>query len=317
MSAVPSIYSSDDAYADFYAPRTAQFVAEGAQAQMRPAPKDTTKRALVLIDVQYDFVHPNGNLAVPGAQDDLARTVDFIYRNAEEISSIYVSLDTHREYQVFFNPWWQYEDTGEHPSAFTAIGLSPKGEAIDLSSGRRVRPLIAPKWTLGTYLPTLRDKAKKNLMIWPFHTMEGTPGHCLMPALSEALSFYASARLSQINFITKGTSPFTEHYGIWGAEVEYPGDPSTGINAPMLDVLAQHDEIYVAGQAKKHCVFETVAQQLFYFKNEPDVIRKMHFLDDCTSPVAGMPQAFEDATDAEMDRWAKLGVQFMLSTDSL
>lgn len=316
MNTYPSLYHPSDVTGDFYNARIAEFAEEGRRAGLRPASQDKRKIALNLIDVQWDFVHPTGYLSVPGALDDLHRTIDFIYANVEQISSIFVSMDTHREYQIFYSTWWAYEDNGEHPAPLTRIGLNKKGEAVNLKDGRRMMALIAPVWSY-TYLRELKLQAQKDLMIWPFHTMDGTQGHALMPALREALAFYSTARVSQVNYITKGTSPYTEHYGIWSTEVPYPKDPSTGLNTLMLDALGNHDLIYLAGQAEKHCVFETARQHLNYYRNQPDAIHKMRFLQDCTSPVPGMPQAFEDETDREMASWAHSGLQFVNAADPI
>ena len=313
----PSLFSQKDAYAEMYATRTPEFAAEGRLAGLRPASKDSRKVALVIVDMQWDFVHPTGSLSVPGSQDDLARLVDFVYRNACDITSVYASLDTHREYQIFYETWWKYMDADERPAPFTMITVNPKGEAVDVISGRRMLPVIDPRWSLGTYLPQLKANANKDLMIWPYHSMEGSMGHNLMPSLREALTFYSAARLSQINFLVKGTVPQVEHYGIFAPEVQYPKDPNGGINTAVLDAIATHDLIYVAGEAKSHCVLETMKQLVGYFRNQPDVVRKIRFLVDCTSSVVHPAVDFEALAKAELKKMEKLGVQLVTSVDQI
>lgn len=309
-------YDSSDNFKGMYAPRTDEFIQEGRAVGARPASRDTQKVALILVDVQYDFVAPDGNLSVPGAPEDLQRTVEFIYRNTECISSIFASLDTHNQYQIFYPSWWVYDDNGQHPDAWTMISLNTKGEAVDMA-GRRVRPVIDPLWTLRDYLPTLKANAAKDLMLWPYHCMEGSQGRNIMPSLFEALTYYSAARLSQVNYITKGTCPRTEHFGIWGAEVPDPRDPSTSINAAILDVLGQHDLVYVAGQAKSHCVLETMRQTLNYFRNQPEVIRKLRFLDDCTSSVVAPGIDFDALANEELRKMEKSGIVRVKSTDPI
>ena len=314
----PNLYDKQDAYRGMYQTRTAEFATEGLTAGMSPASRDARKIALLIVDMQFDFVHPDGTLSVPGSQDDLARLTDFIYRNAGVITSIYPSLDTHSEFQIFFPTWWKYQDTGEHVSPFTMIGLNPRGEAVDLGNQRGlVLPTIDPLWSLKTYLPQLKANAQKDLMVWPYHTIQGTLGHNLMPVLREALTFFAAARLSQINFLVKGTVPQVEHYGIFGPEVLYPKNPNGGINTAILDVLANNDLIYVAGEAKSHCVIETMKQLIAHFKNQPEVIRKIRFLSDCTSSVQHPAVDFDTLANTELAKMASLGVQMVKSTDAI
>lgn len=312
----PVLFNPQDAYAGMYATRTSEFAEAGRLARLRPASRDSRKVALVIVDKQWDFVHPTGNLSVPGSQDDLARLLAFIYRNVEEITSIFASLDTHREFQIFYQTWWKYMDADERPAPFTIISVNSQGEAVDMN-GRRVLPVIDPRWSLGTYLPQLKTNANKDLMIWPYHCLLGSMGHNLMPALREALTFYSAARLSQINFLEKGTVPQVEHYGIFAPEVLYPKDPNGGINTAVLDAIAQNDLIYVAGEAKSHCVLETMKQLVGYFRNQPEVIRKLRFLVDCTSSVVHPAVDFEAIAMAELKKMEKLGVQLVLSTDQI
>ena len=305
----PSLYDQKDAFKDMYPARTQAFAEEGRLAGLRPASKDPRKIALIVVDMQHDFVHPNGNLSVPGSQDDVSRLVDFIYRNAEEITSTYVSLDSHQEYQIFFGHWWIDPITKTHPAPFTIITVD------DVARGRW-QPLLDPRWSIN-YLTELKKNAQKDLMIWPEHTMIGTVGHNLVPVLSEALAFHSTARLSQVSFLVKGTVPQVEHYGIFAPEVLYPKNPNGGLNTSILDAIAVHDLIYVAGEAKSHCVLETMKQLVSYFKNQSDVIRKIRFLTDCTSSVVHPAVDFDALANAQLTDMARIGVQMVKATDPI
>lgn len=305
----PSLYDPKDAFKDMYPARTQAFAEEGRLAGLRPASKDPRKIALIVVDMQHDFVHPKGNLSVPGSQDDVNRLVDFIYRNAQEITSTYVSLDSHQEYQIFFGHWWIDPITKTHPAPFTIITVD------DVARGRW-QPLLDPKWSIN-YLSELKKNAQKDLMIWPEHTMIGTVGHNLVPVLSEALAFHSTARLSQVSFLVKGTVPQVEHYGIFAPEVLYPKNPNGGLNTSILDAIAVHDLIYVAGEAKSHCVLETMKQLVSYFTGQPDVIRKIRFLTDCTSSVVHPAVDFDALANAQLSAMARIGVQMVESTDPI
>lgn len=312
----PKLFDKKDSQKEMYRARISAFIDEGKRAKLRPATKDDRKTALIVVDMQWDFVHPSGNLPVPGSQDDVARLTDFIYKNIEDISSIYASLDTHQEFQIFSPSWWRYMDTGECPDPFTLIQLNQKNESVD-SNGRRIMPVLDPRWTLNTYLPQLKLKAQKDLMIWPYHCILGTMGHNLMPVLNEAFAFYSAARLSSVVRLIKGTCPQVEHYGIFAPEVEYPGHPNGGINTAVLDAIANHDLVYVAGEAKSHCVLETMKQLVGYFSNQPEVIKKIRFLTDCTSSVTHPAIDFESLAKAELKKMEKKGVVLVKSTDAI
>jgi nicotinamidase-related amidase len=315
----PSLFDSHDPFAEMYAARVGAFIEAGRNAGLPLASEDQKARrvALILVDEQYDFVHPSGTLNVPGAQADLDRLLRFLYRNVGSITTIYASLDTHHEFQIFSDTWWTYADTNQRPAPFTVVALNERGEAIDAASGRILMPIIDPEWTLGAYLPQLRAQAHKDLMIWPYHCIEGTLGHNLMPALREAMAFHSAARSAPTVFIRKGTNPWVEHYGIFAAEVPYPGDPSTGLNTTVLDAIATHDLIYIVGQAKSHCVLETMKQLLAYFQDQPVIIRKFRFLIDCTSSVVHPQIDFEALATAELTAMRKHGIQLVTSTDPI
>ena len=54
----------------------------------------------------------------------------------------------------------------------------------------------------------------------------------------------------------------------------------------MLDVIAQYARILKAGEAKDFCVKESMIQMLRYFGTKhPDALKRVTFLDDCTSRV--------------------------------
>ena len=146
----------------------------------------------------------------------------------------------------------------------------------------------------------LEAQAKKALMIWPYHTMIGTPGHSVTPALYEAIAYHATARQTPPTFLTKGTLPKTEFYSLLEPEVKVAEEPDGGVNRPFLDLLASYDLIYIAGQAKSHCVAWTIED----------------LLEDCSSPVV-IPGAidFTDAADEAYRRFAEAGMNVVRSTE--
>lgn len=309
QGSAPSLYAAEDAYREPYAARLGEFMQAGLAAGLRPARDDSRTLALVLVDVQHDFVAPTGALAVPGAQDDVARLLVWFYAHAGSVTRIYLSLDTHLPIHIFYSAWWVNPVTGEHPQPFTAITVEEVERGV-------WAPTMQQEWSR-EYLRLLRRQAKKDLMIWPPHTMEGTLGHMLTPALSEAVAWHSIARQTQPIYVSKGRTARTEFYGIFGAEVPDPGEATSGLNTSLLGEVMDYDRVYLAGEAKSHCVLETARQLVAHFGAQPDVLRRLHVLRDCTSSVAHPTINFDALADAEFAAMQRQGVQFVSSADPL
>ena len=305
----PDLYSAEDAYRGPYAARTDAFMRAGLAAHLTPARDDAHTLALVLVDAQHDFVDPAGTLSVPGAQDDLARLLAWFYRHAGRVTQVYASLDTHLPRQIFYGVWWIDPRTGEHPQPFTVITAEEVERGV-------WAPAFEPEWS-ASYVRQLLAQARKDLMIWPAHTMEGTLGHMLSAPLSEAIAWHSIARQTQPIYINKGRTARTEFYGIFGAEVPDPQEPSSALNAALLDDVLRHDRIYIAGEAKSHCVLETARQLVGYVGDQPETLRRIHLLRDCMSAVAHPDIDFDALAEAEFARMAERGVRLVTSGDPL
>jgi nicotinamidase-related amidase len=304
---VPQFYNPDNV-GRLYAPQATAAVDAGREAGITPSSDDQQRVILLLVDAQVDFVHPDGALSVPGAVDDTRRTIEWIFANLPRITTIAASLDSHVPIQIFSPAWWINEQ-GEHPAPYTPI-------SSDEVRNGKWRPLYEPKWSV-EYTERLERQAKKQLMIWPYHTLIGTPGHSLVPALYEAVAYHAAARQSQPHFLHKGSIPKTEHYSMLEPEVKVPDQPLGNLNTAFLDMLARYDLVYIAGQAKSHCVLETVTSVMRYFASTPEIIRKLRLLIDCTSSVAHPEIDFDALANATLEEYAGQGLQLVKSTDPL
>lgn len=290
-----------------YGPDLKKYEALGKKAGLKPAVTDTFRTVLVLIDDQNDFMdQPGAALPVPGALGDVERIIEYIYRNAGSITKILASLDTHTKRMIFHPEWW-IDANGKNPDPFTVVTLA------DIKAGKW-RPVVDPAWSI-RYVDHLEKNAQKNLMIWPYHCLVGTDGQKLVPALAEAIAWHAAARATTPDFITKGTDPRVENYGIWRAEMEDPNDPASLLNVKALDLVAGYDRIVTAGEAFSHCVDETMKQEVGYFP--PEVIKKIHFMIDCTSPVAHPVIDFKTLANASLAEMVKKGVVVVKSTDPI
>ena len=307
MSNFPSFYDPSR-IGTLYYPDVATIAAEATNAGLKPAVEDKENVHLVIIDMQVDFCHQNGSLYVPGAMGDIQRTIEFIYNNAERITNITCSLDSHLPHQIFHPAWWA-DEAGNHPAPFTLITYD------DIKQGKW-RPLVAPVQSTN-YVKQLEQEAKKQLTIWPYHVMIGSIGNALDPELFTAVLYHSIARKTQPTWLTKGSIPLTEHYSIIQPEVSVPNHPMGGKNKPFLDTLAQADVVVIAGEAESHCVLETVEDLVEDFSSQPEALQKIYFLRDCTSPVLHPDVDFHAIAQARFADFAKQGVNFIDSTDKL
>lgn len=307
MSNFPSFYNPNR-IGTLYYPDVATIAAEATNAGLKPAVEDKENVHLVIIDMQVDFCHEKGSLYVPGAGGDIQRTIEFIYNNAERITNITCSLDSHLPHQIFHPAWWA-DEAGNHPAPFTLITYD------DIKQGKW-RPLVAPVQSTN-YVKQLEQEAKKQLTIWPYHVMIGSIGNALDPELFTAVLYHSIARKTQPTWLTKGSIPLTEHYSIIQPEVPVPNHPMGGKNKPFLDTLAQADVVVIAGEAESHCVLETVEDLVEDFSSQPEALQKIYFLRDCTSPVLHPDVDFHAIAQARFAEFEKQGVNFINSTDKL
>jgi nicotinamidase/pyrazinamidase len=282
-----------------YAPRVLEATLEGRSAQLPPAHQDKRRVALLLIDAQVDFIHEDGALSVPGAIDDTRRTIEWIFDHVDQLTTIAASLDSHLPLQIFSPAWW-ISRSGEHPAPFTVI-------SHDAVADGTWTPLYEAEWSR-EYTRLLEAQARKQLMIWPYHTLIGTPGHAMTPALYEAVAYHASARSTQPLILQKGSEPRTEHYSIFEPEVKLPDQPDA-FNRNLLQVLASHDLVYIAGQAKSHCVLETL-NSLIRTQDEA-LIRKLRVLADAMSSVAHPQIDFDRLADEQLQQHTQVGLRLV------
>jgi nicotinamidase-related amidase len=324
------VASSERVYRVPYQQRAEEARAWAWSHALRPAARDETRRALLLVDVQNTFCLPEFELFVAGrsgrgAVADSARITSFIYRNLDRISQVIVTLDTHTAAQIFHPLFW-VDAAGEHPPAHTVITLE------DVESRRwrvngRIAAALAPRpgfdvraWTLH-YARRLAEGGKFPLVVWPYHSMVGGIGHALVSALEEAVFFHAVARQAPTRVEVKGRNALTENYSVLRPEVGALPDGSVveGPNLALLEHLLSFDEILVAGQAKSHCVAWTVEDLLGEAcARDPRLAARVVLLDDCSSAVV-VPGVvdFTDSAEAAYARFAARGARRALSTDAL
>lgn len=272
------------------------------EEKMTPAVNDIKKSLVVVIDAQNDF-HEGGSLAVPGAREDTKRTIEFIYKWAHKITNVMLSLDTHTIAQIFHPIFWIDKD-GNHPDPYTVI------EPEDVAAGK-YKPAFHVNVAID-YLKGLKIEDKKKLCIWPEHCLQGTRGWLPEEQLMNMIYFYSIARVSRPIFYLKGQDADSEMYGIFEKEYSKDGVTMNQAVLKILSMIEKYDVIYFLGQAKSHCVLESMKQFLKRYENRPEITSKVVFVIDCSSCVPG----FEDETQRELDDLVKnYGIKVMKSTE--
>lgn len=260
------------------------------------------KVAILIIDAQNDFCDPKGSLFVPGSQEDNERLSQWILDNKDAIDYIGCTLDSHQVNDIAHPGYWRDKD-GNHPRAFTPITLA------DVESGKwnAVKPQHARE-----YLKALEDQGEYIHVVWPEHCRIGSWGHGLDEKIDKAITAWSRGGKS-IQFVAKGTHPDTEHFGAFEAQVPIDNRPETQYNLNLQNILEKYDVVYLAGQAKSHCVANTLKQVV---RKAPNLAKKFVILEDTMSNVPGGPMGIDDPTTFEMiaqpiyDEAAALGVRF-------
>ncbi|WP_153733285.1 cysteine hydrolase family protein [Sporosarcina obsidiansis] len=266
--------------------------------KVTPSREDVEKVLFIGIDFQVDFME-NGELGVPNSHKDVERITRFLYQNLEKITTIALSLDTHELHQLFHASWW-VDAKGNHPAPFTVITR----EDVELGKWKAVEKQNESL----AYIVQLERLGKKQLLIWPYHCIEGTFGAALEGQFSNMVHFHSLIRQSRIQKIVKGQDPLSEMYGI--IKPEYA--EADGTNYVFLHSLLAYDKIVIAGEAKSHCVLESVRQIVDYYVDEPELLSKIYLLDDCMSPIPG----FEDSTEhACKELQNHMGIHIVKSTE--
>ena len=312
-----------------YAARAADAKIFALQHDLKPAATSSERISLLLIDAQNTFCIPGFELFVGGrsgngAVEDNVRLCQFIYRNLGKLTHIIATMDTHKSQQIF-HPIFFVDAEGNHPVPYTDIHLA------DLQSGKwTFNPALSSQFDIAPeygqqmmihYAEALAKKGKYALTIWPYHAMLGGIGHALVPAVEEAVFFHSHARLDQPHFAIKGDKPFTENYSVVGPEVVTgPMGEMLGAHDPQfIQHLQEVDRLYIAGQAKSHCVAWTVSDLLDDITaTDPALAKKVHLLNDCSSAVVvpGVVDHTEAANEA-YSRFAQAGMQIVKSTDEV
>jgi len=246
------------------------------------------KVVLLVIDGQVDFCDPTGNLYVKGADKDMERLAKMVTRCKGDIDDVICTLDSHHYVHIAHPVWW-VDENGNHPNPFTLIteadvlGTRPKWKAFN--PGYQQRSV--------EYVQSLQKNGRYVLCVWPPHCLISGKGYGLQPVLFDALLEWEK-QFAAVNYVTKGSNIFTEHYSACQADVFDPEDPKTGLNTDLIKLLQDPDValIGLAGEASSHCLASTATDIANNFGEEN--IKKITLIEDACSPVTGFEKLATD-----------------------
>jgi len=261
---------------------------------------------LLIIDPQIDFCDPTGALYVQGAENDMDRLSAFIGRASDKIRHIHVTLDSHQDLDIAHPLFW-IDSNGVHPDPFTII------TANDVRNGVWRTKIPQAQSRATEYVEKLDKNGRYDLMIWPYHCLIGSKGHQIFPLLHDCLRQWSQENIKTVNYVSKGSNPFTEHYSAVVADVPDPSDPSTQINQRLIDILQNADNVLIAGEASSHCVLNTVKDIADNFGDEN--VKKLTWLEDVTSPVIHPEVDFPKIAADFVEDMKKRGMRVSTTTD--
>jgi nicotinamidase-related amidase len=233
---------------------------------------------------------------------DCDRLAAMITRLGKRIDDIHVTLDSHHIMDIAHPGFWRDSD-GNKPAPFTIITVD------DVSNGK-FRPFSpALNARVLDYVKSLKDNDRYDLCIWPEHCLIGSTGYSVYPSVYGAISEWERENSGMVNYVTKGSNIFTEHYSAIQADVPDAADPGTMLNTGLIDTLSNAGVIAVGGQASSHCVANTLRDIVKNFG--ADNAKKIVLLEDCMSAVPG----FEQLETEFFTEMKNMGVTITTSTE--
>lgn len=261
----------------------------------------------------FELSRQKGSLFVPGADKDMERLAKLIKDHIDIWDDIHVTLDTHHRLDISHSIFW-INSKNEHPSPFTIITLTDFKKGI----WRTTNPAYMNRRTMKKagwdrdgaqeYLEKLEANGRYPHSIWPDHCLIGSWGHNVFPILLEALDEWEN-QFAMVDFVTKGSNFWTEHFSAVQAEVPDNEDPGTLLNTDLIQTINKADVIILPGEALSHCVANTVRDIANNFGEEN--IEKIILLTDATSSVSG----FEHLSDAFMKEMISRGMRTSTCAD--
>ena len=271
-------------------------------------PNVSAKNILLIIDPQNDFHTKDGaTLPVTNSENDAIKIVKLI--NSRNFDEIHVSLDTHTKNHIGHSGFY---NKGHVPFGFYNNLVKAKDDI--------------PDNYLEKYNELHNAKRGGDYQMWPDHCINNTDGHKIYKSIQDELN-NAQESHNNVKYHIKGQNELTEMYSIFSATVDPadvfkqigPESPpvnknsdydrvkgvdsyeeainSENLETTMNDGLIEHllgngNTVYVCGQAKSHCVADSIIDLLNAIEQH-GLSGNVVLVDDASSPVL-LPDDSED-----------------------
>lgn len=186
--------------------------------------------ALIVVDLQNDFLPPTGSLAVKGGRDIIVPIIDLLDTDKYPWKAIVATRDFHPQDHYSFASNW-----GQEP--FTPRNFE--------------HPLLEKD-------PESGETLKKEQVLWPDHCVQGKEGSEFTPefakAFQELLSSSSSTGKDNVAEVKKGYLTDREYYSAF--------EDTWGIHKTELNQFLKKqkiENIYLVGLAYDFCVLNTAA----------------------------------------------------------
>lgn len=259
----------------------------------------------VIIDGQNDFLDVNGSLCVAGANKEAEDVKTMIMDDLGMFDMIHASLDEHHRNDGSHNIHWRDRNNNIVPP-YTIV-------SHDDVQSQKLRPSFrfgvwegqtvpARQWALN-YTQALSEKGRAPLCLWPVHCQIGTWGQNIYKPLLEAYDAWCESTGGWIDFISKGTWAWTEHYSALKADVPDSTQPMTQLNSAVINNVAGADKVVWLGWAGSHCLPWTARDGVDEFEPTDaekangavnEFIKKCIFLENACAPVPNPPGGVPD-----------------------
>jgi nicotinamidase-related amidase len=272
-----------------------------------------------------------GALCVEGADKEGVLVADMIDRLkapnlplGHKISKIHATLDSHNQNDGSHNIAWK-DANGNSPPPFTIVSHADAvtQKYVPRFAGGMFNgvQLPAQQWAM-KYTEALEKGGRSQLCLWPVHCKIGTWGSNVYHPLMQAYDRWCAATNLWIDWISKGSWPFTEHYSAMQADVPEPTVPNTQMNVACVQDAMNADKIAWVGWAGSHCLRWTALDAANYFgKTGPnDFLKKSVFFEDACAAVSDIPGApfkFSDWRKEFLDEVSKRGATITKTTEFL
>ena len=238
---------------------------------------------LVIIDPQYSFCHPQGELFVPGADADMERVANFIEGNISLLDEIIITKDNHPRFHIGFPSFWTSK-SGMSPMPFSILSLTYDEKSILDQNGNEFYPELCGDYEILLVKRYLKTVGKH--IVWPYHCLQNTIGNSIVEPINSALYLWEKIHKKPPIILCKGEKPLVEEYSI-----VQPEDKTHDPNWYFLSNLKKSKTVFWSGEALSHCVKKSIIDS---YHACSDSNKNWFLIKDTSSPVTGFEKEAEE-----------------------